>query len=239
MKNQHSPRSFLLGMITALTLLFLTAPALAVATRTIDVSTGVKICIDDVELRTTDSNGNLVEAFIYNGTTYLPVRAVSEALGRPVQWDGSKKTVYIGKHSSNEPAIYLADMDYFAGTSKNYFHTTTSERDNAGTTHYHCITDDFDRTYHINGQYSRIEGTLYQTYGGRSWQTYGDNYIEIYGDDKLLYTQKIDDWQTGISPINFSVDLTGVLELQVIFKASSNAASRFPLLSLGDVGLWT
>lgn len=37
------------------------------------------------------------EPFIYNGTTYLPVRAVSEALGENVEWDDTTSTVYIGE----------------------------------------------------------------------------------------------------------------------------------------------
>ena len=41
----------------------------------------------------TPSNG---EPFIYDGTTYLPVRAVAEALGEVVDWDGNTNTVYIG-----------------------------------------------------------------------------------------------------------------------------------------------
>ncbi|MCL2496111.1 MAG: copper amine oxidase N-terminal domain-containing protein, partial [Clostridiales bacterium] len=42
-----------------------------------------------------DVNGTIVEPFIYEGTTYLPVRAVSEALGNAVEWDGDTRTVYV------------------------------------------------------------------------------------------------------------------------------------------------
>ena len=55
--------------------------------RTITVYSGVDIYVDDARLDARDANGNPVEVFIYNGTTYLPVRAVGEAVGkqRPVQ----------------------------------------------------------------------------------------------------------------------------------------------------------
>ena len=43
-----------------------------------------------------DAAGNVVEPFIMNGTTYLPVRAVGEALGMSVNWDGNTHTVYLG-----------------------------------------------------------------------------------------------------------------------------------------------
>ena len=42
-----------------------------------------------------DVNGKVVEPFIVDGTTYLPVRAVSEALGKTVEWDDATSTVSI------------------------------------------------------------------------------------------------------------------------------------------------
>ena len=49
-----------------------------------------------------------MEPFIYNGTTYLPVRAVGEALGKQVGWDGKTKTVYIGEVPGQ--VTYLLDV---------------------------------------------------------------------------------------------------------------------------------
>lgn len=43
-----------------------------------------------------DANGDQVYPIIYNGTTYLPVRAISELMKEPIEWDGVTKTVYIG-----------------------------------------------------------------------------------------------------------------------------------------------
>lgn len=42
-----------------------------------------------------DSSGKTVEPFAYKGTTYLPVRAVGEALNKKVDWDGKTQTVII------------------------------------------------------------------------------------------------------------------------------------------------
>ncbi len=64
--------------------------------KTIQVATGVSLYINDQKLDPKDPNGNPVEPFILDGTTYLPVRAVSEALGVPIQWEGSTWSVYIG-----------------------------------------------------------------------------------------------------------------------------------------------
>lgn len=56
----------------------------------------IKLVVDGVEVTPKDANGSTVEPFASNGTTYLPVRAVANALGKDVTWDGETKTVYIG-----------------------------------------------------------------------------------------------------------------------------------------------
>ena len=53
----------------------------------------IKIQINGVIITPRDAQGNIVEPFIIDGTTYLPVRAVGEALGMNVNWNDSTKTV--------------------------------------------------------------------------------------------------------------------------------------------------
>lgn len=57
----------------------------------------IKIVVDGNEVTPKDVNGNLVEPFIIDGTTYLPVRALANALGEDVSWQQSTSTVYIGE----------------------------------------------------------------------------------------------------------------------------------------------
>ena len=45
----------------------------------------------------TDASGVRTYPITYNGTTYLPVRAVSNLLGIGVDWDGATQTVLLGK----------------------------------------------------------------------------------------------------------------------------------------------
>lgn len=49
-------------------------------------------------------NGENITAdnFVYNDTTYLPLRAVSEALNQPVSYDENSNTAYIGVDSNNQ-----------------------------------------------------------------------------------------------------------------------------------------
>ena len=56
---------------------------------------GITINIDNNIINPKDANGNIVNPFIIDGTTYLPVRAVSESLGKNVAWNGETYSVYI------------------------------------------------------------------------------------------------------------------------------------------------
>ncbi len=79
------------------------------ATETISVIyDNIKILIDGKEYQPTDANGNIVEPFIYNGTTYLPVRAIANAFNKNVNWDAENNTVILGSKEFD----YLNKMSY-------------------------------------------------------------------------------------------------------------------------------
>ena len=60
----------------------------------------IQIMVDGVEVVPKDADGKIVAPFLSDGTTYLPVRAVSAALGLDVNWDEYSNTVYIGEIST-------------------------------------------------------------------------------------------------------------------------------------------
>ncbi len=76
----------------------------------------IKITLDGTTITPTDANGNYVEPFIIDGTTYLPVRGIANALGMNVQWDGNTNTVELKSlgYSSSEAdlqtiSVYTAE----------------------------------------------------------------------------------------------------------------------------------
>ena len=58
-----------------------------------------------------DEGGKNVFPLIYQGTTYLPVRAVSSLMGENIEWDDKSRTVYIGRTLSS-PGKTGAAGDY-------------------------------------------------------------------------------------------------------------------------------
>ena len=89
-------KGMLVGMLIGATVVGGTVLA-TTGTKTIEVAyNNIKICMDGEMIDPKDANGQTVEPFIYNGTTYLPVRAVGTVIGKDVSWDGVEKVVYLG-----------------------------------------------------------------------------------------------------------------------------------------------
>lgn len=49
-----------------------------------------------------DENGNKLAPITYHDTTYLPVRALSNALNTPIQYDSKTNTIYIGTSTTDQ-----------------------------------------------------------------------------------------------------------------------------------------
>ena len=61
----------------------------------IAVNPGMKLSIDGEAFVPTDVNGKEVDVFAYNGTTYVPIRAISQAFGKAVSYDAATQTAVI------------------------------------------------------------------------------------------------------------------------------------------------
>lgn len=215
MKSIQKVKFIVVGMVITAVIGTMINPSMAdKIQKQIAVSTGVSIYMDDVKLNPIDSNGKAVEAFIYNGTTYLPVRAVADAVGKAVSWDGKTSSVYLGKHDSSEPAVMLHELDYFTKKYSGFnsgFNERTDVKDNLGNSYdfgLHGINE--WETYYINGNYSKMKGRYILSYDSRSKKE--EHRLKIYGDNKLLYNAIM---TPGELPVDFEIDLIGVLELKI------------------------
>ncbi len=57
----------------------------------------ISVVLDGTNVEMKDVNGNEVKPFIKDGTTYLPIRAMSNAFGFDVNWDNHTRTVFVGE----------------------------------------------------------------------------------------------------------------------------------------------
>lgn len=91
-------------IVSALTVLLLATPVLAASG---DVNavlnySNIKISVDGEEIIPTNVNGNSTEPFTIDGTVYLPIRAIAEALDCSVEWDSASNTVRINTQAEED-----------------------------------------------------------------------------------------------------------------------------------------
>lgn len=90
-------RGFVSGVLFTLLIIVLTGSIFAqeVGTGTNTDYNNIKIFLNGREIELKDDNGNIVEPFILDGTTYVPIRVVAESFNRIVKWDKDLKQVKI------------------------------------------------------------------------------------------------------------------------------------------------
>ena len=103
MKKLNNLKWFSLGVFACLIMSIASTPAFASSLKKSAqlVYNNIKISLNGTTITPTDASGNVVEPFTINGTTYLPVRAISNALGLNVNWNSSTNTVEITDDSNN------------------------------------------------------------------------------------------------------------------------------------------
>ena len=135
----------------------------------------VKITLDGQQVTPKDAQGQAVEPFIMDGTTYLPVRGIASALGMGVDWDNSTSTVKL--HSDGNSGVLddvYALLD-FTGHSV-WSQTETVEIIHGDTPtetwkdcmyflgdgRFYCYQYSLDSTsdYGIEGEYNVVDGCL-------------------------------------------------------------------------------
>jgi hypothetical protein len=160
-----------LALLVGLILIISTVTAFATGavTKNIDVLyNNIKLVVDGKPIEFgEDSAGNKIEPFIYNGTTYLPVRAVGEAIGKKVDWDGSNQTVYLGEKPGEVNYMTEIIEPYDKHRLDTYKLNDTEKLELAGKTYKtgyrlgHTDRDSLDRIgyayFNLDGKYSEIE----------------------------------------------------------------------------------
>jgi len=175
----------------------------------------IKIMIDGVEYEPKDANGYPVEPFIYNGTTYLPVRGIANAFGSSVNWNPETMTVSLGS-SKFDWLEQMGYVDYYTDSNLNNFKLYSNEKYSRG------IKFSFDRgayhegtlketdvakqkvTYKIDKRYNKFYTTLVSEDETRQ----DDVAVKFYGDNnKLLYASP--SLNGSSKPVDINFDVSG------------------------------
>lgn len=76
------------------------------------------VVIDGKQQTFRDVNGNIVDPILYDGTTYLPIRAIGEIMGKTVYWYQDEKKIELVTPSEEEVLVTDADVIITAGDEK-------------------------------------------------------------------------------------------------------------------------
>ena len=111
MKKHGLAKVFSLSIVIILLVAFFAIPAAAstVSRQAMLLYNNIKVTLDGKEIIPKDANGNVVEPFIIDGTTYLPVRGVAGALNLGVGWDDKTSTVVL----TSQTAASIVDASLF------------------------------------------------------------------------------------------------------------------------------
>lgn len=208
----------------------------------------IKLMIDGMEYVPTDANGDVVEPFIYNGTTYLPVRAVATAFGKDVKWDGQNATVYLGKEGRMSPDNRLDKIQYtdyrendpdswmniINGTVTDYLGNTYTN----GLLFYREWDNTIVVEYPLNGQYSNLCGKIALP---KSFENivasedncrHSDTTVTIYDENDTQLYRAVG--VTATMPFTFDIDVKGVNKITIRVETQERGC----FVALTDLALY-
>lgn len=188
----------------------------------------VKIVLDGTKINPKDAKGNKVEPFIYKGTTYLPVRAISEAFGKNVDWDRNTSTVYIGEkakvtYNSCRADEFIERHEPYEGYA---FYVGGPETLKIRQQDFQVFNSIFTMSGHrakylINGNYTKMKGLLLicdNNLCHARLKVTGDG-IEFFDSEEFLKEKGFEDGYIHRGdknqPVPFEIDITGVEELEI------------------------
>lgn len=186
--------------------------------KTIDVVfSNIKIMLDGEVVEPKDANGNAVEPFIYNGTTYLPVRAVGNAIGKDVSWDGVEKVVYLGaKPGTTENWLNVCGPYQYTNLKKEYKLTANEFFSMSGkkyTNGFILEPSAWDKSkaeavFNLDGKFNSVQFTAGHVDGTHQ----KDATINIYLDGIIAYTT---DMKHSDLAKKINIPLNGALQMRV------------------------
>lgn len=127
----------------------LTVSAFAATNVTATLRPDVTVRIDGVTCDFYNAQGKEVYPIIYNGTTYIPLRAVGELMGKNVNWDGTTGTASLSGTRTTGNVTGTPDT---AAKRTDVTFTLRPE--------YHIVIDGTERTF-VNANGTKVDPAIY------------------------------------------------------------------------------
>lgn len=172
----------------------------------------IKVYKDNVLCELKDANGSVIEPFIYNGTTYMPVRGTANIAGMDVTWDGNTKSVYLWDNLVAS-GTFLLDVCQPYEKSSNCFTYLSSNGESfemAGEKYSNGLTlyPSQYALFNLNSKYSTIECTIGHVEGNQKEKS-----VSFIVDGKTVKTVEIEPEEL---PKTVSIPVSYGLQLKII-----------------------
>ena len=143
------------ALISIVLLFGLSSQAFAVTTqKQINITYGISLMFNDSQASLTDVNGNPVQPFVWQGTTYVPIRGVAQLFGADVSYDGKTNTALIYDDFAEVCAV-VNRMNNVVNEAYLHF---MMEMMNASTKNLEDLTDTFTECdTDINSMYETLQ----------------------------------------------------------------------------------
>ena len=164
----------------------------------------------DGELQTMyDANGSQVYPVSYNGTTYLPIRAVGNMMGVDVLWDGDNYQVLLGK--TGQQIDFIENFTPYSNTfTYQHYKYSSGKTYQLGNKTYSHFIEMNNRNYIGEGYYDL--GGKYDTFTFDIYSVEDQN-VNIFGDNgQLLASINV---IGNDLPKTYTINVKGVQQLAI------------------------
>jgi hypothetical protein len=230
-------KGFVVGMLV---MFMLSGGAVYATSRTQNISisfNGIRLVVNGELVTPRDGAGNVVEPFIWNGTTYLPVRAIANALGLEVDWDSNTQTVSIGGQGATVSTPVTSTVPAPSSQARPlreaapfYDRRPTDsvvflDIGNMGGNEYRDLLQLSHHgtafsLHNLNGQFTTLSGSI----GRIDGSPMRDAIFNIYGDGTLLQRFEL---SASAMPISINIPVRGVTQLRIEMIALNSGLTSY------------
>lgn len=227
-------KSFLMGFITC-TLLTSTV-SYAAQYKPIHVAIDV---VKKIVINGADKTPTIQKPFMYEGTTYVPLAYIANALDKKVNWDSKTGTIYINDSGNEREDVYINRYGYeklnaagrmvvkdYNGNKVFYFEEIQPDK-------YKNNVAPSTISYKLDKEYKHLIGKFGFFNGGKNTEDIHTQ-LTIYDDNKdILYQSSY--IRGNMNPISLNVDISKTKYLE--FKINTTSFKKGASANIGFVDL--
>lgn len=183
------------------------------------LNSNISIKMDGETKVLTDANGVRVYPISYNGTTYVPIRAVANLLDIGVEWDKETQSVLLGKQPGGVDLLDTYKAYAIKGQNSKQVQSSDGKTENIGGV-------DVSHWLYLGyyGSYKEAHFNLGGKYTSVTFQVYAedDMTLTVYGDDQSVLAEVP---VTGrAAPKSVTVPLFNATELFFYYPGEKNTS---------------